>query len=112
MVSFYSEVCFYTGVEDGERWHEGNFFDTDYLSSIPAGRYVLRLTPVYADARAHVFSVKLTSDVPRVLWLLLALLALLVLPVFTTLRANSFETTRWNDSNLRPRASGTREDDE
>jgi hypothetical protein len=42
------------------------------------------------------------SDTPRALWFFWALVILWVLPLFALLRASSFETSRWAESNLSP----------
>ena len=108
VVSFYSEVSYYSGVDGGESWSEGSSDTTDYISAIPPGRYVLRVTPQYSPSAdpskkfdRH-YRLRLTSDVPRTQWFLLALLGLLAAPILNTWRASAFESQRWNDSNLKP----------
>jgi hypothetical protein len=111
VISFYQEVSWYSGSDSDGSWTEGSTEDTEYLSSVPPGRYVLRTIPVYANpanpTTTRNYSVRLTSDVPRALWFVLALMVLLAWPVILTVRASGFETRRWNDSNLTPSASSS-----
>jgi hypothetical protein len=103
--SFYEEVSSYRGVEDGEAWSEGGREETEYLSSVPPGRYVLRTTPFF-DGRAGGgrpaagYAVRLTSDVPRVGWLLALWVALGLLALLSRWRAASFESRRWAESSF------------
>lgn len=101
VTSFYSEASYYSGVDSDGSWSEGSRSDTEYLSRVPSGRYTLRLTP-YFDARttSPEFRMRLTADTPRFLWMFLAMLLLFVGPFFNLARSGSFETARWNESNL------------
>lgn len=101
VTSFYDDVSYYFGSDSDGSWTEGAPGATEYLSHVEQGRYVLRLTPSYDSRKApsH-YRVRLTAGVPRLLWPLLGLLVLLVMPVLTALRSASFESARWNESNL------------
>lgn len=100
VVSFYVEASYYSGQDSDGAWTEGSTTATEYLSAVPPGRYVLRLTPATDKPAGRAYQVTLTSDVPRALWFVLALLALYVFPVFTSFRAATFESRRWSESNL------------
>ncbi len=106
VTSFYAEASYYSGFD----WAEGSRNDTEYLSTIPAGRYMLRLTPMYDQYLPYVerngnlvptgYGIRLTSNVPRFLWFALAFVALWIPTLFNLARSTSFETARWNESNL------------
>lgn len=98
---FYVEAGYYHGVDDGESWSEGSREDTAYLSSVPAGTYVLRLETVWeAGKPPPSVHLKLTSGVARLLHLLLVIGAMVLVPLFAAWRSSSFEKARWEESNL------------
>jgi uncharacterized Zn-finger protein len=101
VVSFYEEVGYYSGSDSDGSWSEGSKSATDYLSSVEPGRYVLRTT-AYFDSAAigRQYQVALTSDTPRGMWFCFALVLLLIGPAIQWLRASSFESSRWAESNL------------
>ncbi len=98
-VSFYSELSRYSGSDVDGPWSEGADRDTEFLSALAPGTYVLRVTPFF-DRSPQRYSIELTSDVPRFLWVFWALLLLLVGPVITSVRSSMFESGRWSESNL------------
>ncbi|MDT7781027.1 MAG: hypothetical protein QOC99_3539 [Acidobacteriota bacterium] len=103
----------YSGVEDGEAWSEGDAEQTDYLPSLPEGRYTMRLEAQWDNWNQPTppqVSVSVVQGVPRVLNLLLVLVALSVLPVLTAFRHFSFERRRWADSAFNPYDSGGSDD--
>lgn len=101
VTSFFNELSYYSGQDWEGAWSEGSTSDEQYLSRVPKGQYVLRLTPLYDDRQPpSSFRVTLVNDVPRMLWMFVGLLVLAAIPIFNFLRASSFETARWNESNL------------
>ena len=100
VTSFYSELSYYHGVDSDGRWSEGSTSQTLYLSRVPAGRYTLQVTPYFAGLGRFRYSVALRSDVPRALWLFVALAAIFIWPMLTKLRANGFEKARWRENNF------------
>jgi hypothetical protein len=103
VIGFYEEVGFYSGSDSDESWSEGSQTESEHLSSVPAGRYVLRTQALFdGSPQGRGYTVKLVSDTPRALWFFWALALLLVLPLFAVFRASSFETSRWSESNLNP----------
>lgn len=109
-LDFGRELSYYHGVDDGEAWSEGSRYQTLYVPSVPAGRYYLRVEPE-TDSPHLSFRVLVKRDVPLKRLPLIAL-ALLVLPaVWAGMRHDSFENTRWMESD-HPRTSDDEEDDE
>jgi hypothetical protein len=100
--SFYQELSFYSGQDSDGAWTEGSRDNTEYLSAVAPGTYVLRTTaafPAGLPIQGRAYKVVLTSDVPRGTWFCFALVLLLLGPVFAYLRSSSFESARWADSN-------------
>lgn len=93
---FGREVSYYQGVDQGERWSEGDAAEAARVPSVPPGRYLLH---VYPDGPAPVrYTVEVRRDVPATSFYVFAFLLLLVPPVFSLLAAGSFESKRWAES--------------
>ncbi|MDA1267376.1 MAG: DUF4178 domain-containing protein [Planctomycetota bacterium] len=89
----------YSGVDGGERWSEGNSKGSTTLGSVPAGTYRMRLAAEGYDAGLnHMYSVKVRSQVPTMLWFLLALVLPLPFAIIASLRWYAFEHKRWSNS--------------
>ena len=99
-VEFARDVGFYEGVDQGEAWTEGSRRDRVRIPSVPPGRYYLRVAPELApDATVPVrYTLALHRDVPNGGFFLAALVLLLVPPVWVSMRAAAFESTRWAES--------------
>jgi hypothetical protein len=107
---FGREVSYYHGVDSDGSWTEGDTTSNAYLPSVPPGRYYLRVEPEmdaasgpYRNASSQRFNavaydLTLRHDVPNYSWFWIAALLLLVPPIFSTIRAGSFETQRWSQS--------------
>jgi hypothetical protein len=105
VISFYQELSYYSGSDSEGAWTEGSREGTEYLSAVPPGTYVLRTTAAFGNApgsslAGRQFQVKLVSDTPRGTWFCCALVLLLIGPVVAFMRASTFESTRWAESNL------------
>ncbi len=99
----------YRGVEDGESWSEGDPEQAAYLPALPEGRYTMRLEAQWENwnqPSPPQFTVRVEQGVPRVVNLLLLLIALSIIPVLFAIRHFSFERRRWADSAFNPYASG------
>ncbi|MBA3241936.1 MAG: DUF4178 domain-containing protein [Acidobacteria bacterium] len=113
--SFDLPIEHYFGTDGGESWSEGGQQETAYLSSLPAGRYTLRLEAQWEKWNQAVppqLSVRVEQGVPRVLNLVLVLIALAVVPLFVAIRHASFESKRWADSAFNPSGTEGSSDDE
>jgi hypothetical protein len=96
-------VEYYYGVEDGEQWSEGSSTASTYLSALPGGKYTLRLEASWQNwNQAMPLRIRIEQGVPRVLHLVLTLIALSILPALVMIRHYSFERRRWEDSNYNP----------
>jgi ssDNA-binding Zn-finger/Zn-ribbon topoisomerase 1 len=97
--SFPIDISYYQGVEDGESWSEGGQSDSAYTSSMPAGRYVLRLEGQWERwAEPATVTVKIEQNVTHGFNLLAALIALSIVPVIMGFYHISFERRRWSES--------------
>jgi len=102
------EVSYYHGRDSDGAWTEGAPWDRAWLPSVPAGRYVLVIEP---EAPGPVnYRVRLTRDVPRPLWLWLALGLLVLPPLVFWWRQWRFEQRRWEESD-HPRSGGDGDDE-
>lgn len=99
VVGSYQEVSYYHGYDSDGSWSEGSTSDTEHISSVDKGRYVARFVP-YFGATRPTYTVKVKSDVPRFLWVLLAWMALFTWPIIRAIRSSSFESTRWSESTV------------
>ena len=97
--SFPIDISYYQGVEDGEAWTEGAQTDAAYTSSMPAGRYVLRLEGQWEKwQEPAVVTVKIEQNVAHGFNLLAALIALSIIPAFMLIYQIRFERRRWSES--------------
>jgi hypothetical protein len=109
--SFGREVQYYFGRDSDGSWTEGAPWDRAWLPSVPAGRYVLVVEP--ESARPLNYRVRLTRDVPRPLWLWVAVGLLGLPPLVFWWRQWRFEQRRWQESDHpRARFGSTADDDE
>lgn len=102
-------IEYYYGVQDGESWSEGGAVSDVHLSSLPAGRYTMRLEAQW-DKLPPRLGIRVEQGVPRVLNLFLALVALSVIPLIILFSHYRFEKRRWEDSAFN--TSGTADDDD
>jgi len=97
--SFPIDISYYYGVEDGESWTEGAQNDASVASSLPAGKYVLRLEGQWEKwQQPTVVSVRIAQNVTRGLNLILLLIAVSIVPIIMGIYHISFERRRWSES--------------
>lgn len=111
-LDFGTELSFYSGVEDGERWSEGTRDRRILLPEVPGGRYLLRVDPASGGVQPVQYSLMVRRDVPRILYPLLALGLLVVPPLLASMAAAGFERQRWAESDVEGSASSAGDDDE
>ncbi len=96
-------VSYYHGVEGGESWSEGGKSNDATFSSLPAGKYTLRVDGTLEAAKSPVVvDLKVEQNVTRGVNFICALLLLLIFPVLGLLKKFSFESRRWADSEFGP----------
>lgn len=92
-------ISYYSGVEDGESWTEGDQSQDAILSSLPAGQYTLRVEGTWEQATQPMsVSVKVEQNVNRGVNFCCAGVVLLLIPLLNLFRKFSFESRRWKDS--------------
>jgi hypothetical protein len=93
------EISYYYGVEDGESWTEGGQNDSTVTSSLPGGRYVLRLEGQWEKWQQPArVSVRIAQNVTRGLNLVLLLIGISIVPIVMGIYHISFERRRWSES--------------
>jgi hypothetical protein len=108
--TFGREVQYYFGRDSDGAWTEGAPWDRAWLPAVPAGRYVLVVEP--ESPRPVSYRVRLTRDVPRPLWLWVAMGALVLPPLLFWWRQWRFEQRRWEESDHPMTGSGGGADDD
>src|SRR5215211_1379287 len=74
--SFPIDISYYQGVEDEESWSEGGQRDSAYTSSLPAGKYILRLEGQWEKwSLPALVAIRIEQNVTYGLNLLIALIA-------------------------------------
>jgi DNA-directed RNA polymerase subunit RPC12/RpoP len=93
------EVSQYSGVDGGESWSEGSTSGTTFIPAVPAGRYVMRLSPQWqAGLQPSHYEVSMRSRVPRFGYLFLGMVLLFIWPLIAAWRSFRFNVARWADS--------------
>ncbi|HKR23102.1 MAG TPA: hypothetical protein VJS17_10935, partial [Pyrinomonadaceae bacterium] len=97
--SFPIEISYYSGVEGGESWSEGGQADSATTSSMPGGRYILRLEGQWEKwQQPTTVSIKIEQNVTHGLNLLIGLIVLSIGPIIMIIYHISFERRRWSES--------------
>jgi hypothetical protein len=100
-------VEYYHGVDDGESWTEGDLSPSVHLSARPAGRYSLGLEARWEKwQQPAAVTIRVEQGVPRLLHLILALVAISIIPLIFAFYHYSFEKRRWEDSDYSPFSQG------
>ena len=105
-------IEYYTGTDSDGSWSEGGQSQDATLSSLPAGKYTLRVEGTWTNtAQAMPVSVKVEQNVVRGVNFICALLILVIVPVIGLIRKISFESSRWKDSMFSTSSSGSSDDE-
>ncbi len=100
---FGREVSYYQGYDSDGSWSEGKQNDIVLVPSVPAGHYYFRIEPEADPTLPGIpYTVDVRRDVPVAGIYGIALVILLVPPLIISLRAYSFERTRWEESDHPP----------
>jgi len=100
VVSFDTNVEYYSGYEDGESWSEGSASSDQMLGPTSAGDYVLRIEAQHGATTPQQLNIGVYQDVFRqtYFWYALGFLSLPLLVMW--LRARGFEKKKWENSNV------------
>jgi hypothetical protein len=111
--SFPIEISYYSGVDEGEAWSEGGSTDSATTSSMPGGRYVLRLEGQWEKwQQPATFAVKIEQNVTHGFNLILALIGLSIGPIAMIIYHVGFERRRWAESMFTETGEDDSDDDE
>jgi hypothetical protein len=104
---FGREISYYYGRDSDGPWTEGSRNDSATLSSIPSGRYYLRVEPESSpDAGPQPSPIRyriiVRRDVTSYWMFTVGLVLLLIPPVLVTIRHFKFESARWAESGYAP----------
>lgn len=92
-------IEYYSGVEGGESWSEGGQGNEATLSSLPAGKYTLRVEGTkQASAQPLPVTVKIEQNVTRGVNFCFSFVLLAILPFLGLFRKWTFESRRWSES--------------
>ena len=92
-------VEYYSGTDSDGAWTEGSQSTDATLSSLPAGKYTLRVEGTWQNWQQPMpVNVKVEQNVNRGVNFCCALVALSLVPLFGLIRKWSFEAARWKDS--------------
>jgi len=104
-------IEYYTGTDSDGSWTEGGQSQDATLSSLPAGRYTLRVEGTWQNnAEPMPISVKVEQNVSRGVNFICALLILSIVPVLGLIRKMTFESSRWKDSMFTTNSSDDEEE--
>lgn len=93
------EIGAFAGEDADGPWQEGSPTARVLLPAVEAGEYYLRVEPEGPPGGAPVpYTLTVRRDVPSLWPYGIALVVLLVVPVFVTIRAAAFESRRWMES--------------
>ena len=100
---FGREVSFYEGSDSDGHWSEGGKNDSVTLSSIPSGKYYMRIEPEMDKSTAAMpinYTIAIERGVVSWGYFIFAAILLGLPPVVTTWRSFGFERRRWQESNF------------
>lgn len=104
--SFPLDVSYYRGVEGGESWSEGSKSNDIYISSLPAGKYTLRIEAQWGGELATAnrwkepmpLTITVEQNNTRGVNLIIALIAISIIPIIIIIWHIIFESRRWKES--------------
>lgn len=105
-------IEYYSGVDGGESWSEGGQTQDATLSSLPAGKYTLRVEGTWQNFQQPLpVSLKVEQNVTRGCNFIFAFILLCIVPFVSLIRKWSFESRRWSES-MFTSSGGTHTDDD
>jgi hypothetical protein len=92
-------IEYYSGTDSDGAWTEGSREQDATLSSLPGGKYTLRVEGTWQNWQQPMpVSVKVEQNVFRGVNFCCAFVALAIVPIFGLIRKWTFEHSRWKDS--------------
>lgn len=103
-------IEYYTGTDSDGAWSEGGQSQDATVSSLPAGKYTLRVEGTWQAATQPMpVNVRVEQNVIRGVNFICALIVLMIVPILGLLRKFTFESARWKDSMFGSSSSGSDE---
>jgi Domain of unknown function (DUF4178) len=104
-------IEYYSGSDSDGAWTEGSQNQDATLSSLPAGKYTLRVEGTWQNWQQPIpVNVKVEQNVSRGVNFCCAFVILLIVPLFGLIRKFTFESRRWSES-MFGSSSGSSSDD-
>lgn len=92
-------IEYYSGRDTDGAWTEGSQTQDRTLSSLPGGKYTLRVAGTWQNFQQPMpVNVKVEQNVSRGVNFFCALIVLAILPILALIRKWTFETRRWSES--------------
>lgn len=92
-------IEYYSGSDSDGAWTEGSQKQDATLSSLPAGKYTLRIEGTWQNWQQSIpVTVKVEQNVSRGVNFFCALIILLIMPILALIRKFTFESRRWSES--------------
>jgi hypothetical protein len=105
-------VEFYSGTDSDGAWSEGSTSNSAILSSVPAGKYTLRVEGSWGNwQQPQPVNVTVKQNAFRGVNFCCAFLLLAILPTIALLWNWTFESRRWSESMFAPVSSSSDDDD-
>ncbi|MFN2500597.1 MAG: DUF4178 domain-containing protein [Pyrinomonadaceae bacterium] len=106
-------IEYYTGTDSDGAWSEGDRTTDATISSLPTGKYTLRLEGTWQNWQAAMpVTLKVEQNVNRGVNFICALLLLMIVPILGLIRKFTFEASRWKDSMFSTVSTGSDDSDE
>ncbi len=106
-------IEYYSGTDSDGSWTEGSKEQDATLSSLPGGKYTLRVEGTWQNWEQPMpVSVKVEQNVNRGVNFVCALIVLCIVPFFGLIRKWSFESSRWKESMFGSSSSPDSDSDE
>lgn len=96
-LNFGREVSYYFGRDSDGSWTEGGKGDRVYLPPVESGRYYMLIEPE-TNAPKVKYRIQVRRDVPRIGWMVWAVILFIVPPLWFLYRMIRFEHHRWSES--------------
>ena len=111
--AFSLPIEYYSGVDDGESWSEGNRSPNVYLSAQPAGTYILGFEARWEKFQQPVaVTIRVEQGVFNGGYIVLVLILLSLFPIVMLIYHWRFEVKRWADSDYSPFQSSSSSSEE